>query len=54
MKRTIISTIVLAAATTLAAASFAQGRHDEKPHGPRKPIAKKDDTKKAAATKAPE
>ncbi len=39
MKRTIISTIVLAAATTLAAASFAQGRHDEKPHGSAKPSA---------------
>lgn len=37
MKRTLIATIVLAFGTVLATASFAQGRHDEKPHGSTKP-----------------
>jgi hypothetical protein len=38
MKRTLlISTLVFAAGTLLASASYAQGRHDEKPHGSTKP-----------------
>jgi hypothetical protein len=39
MKRALIATIVLAFGTALATASFAQGRHDDKPHGSTKPSA---------------
>jgi len=39
MKRALIATVVLAFGTALATASFAQGRHDEKPHGSTKPSA---------------
>lgn len=39
MKRALIATIVLAFGTAFATASFAQGRHDEKPHGSTKPSA---------------
>jgi hypothetical protein len=39
MKRAMITTIVFAFGTTLATASLAQGRHDEKPHGSTKPSA---------------
>jgi hypothetical protein len=33
MKRTLISTLVLACAVALSTSALAQGRHDEKPHG---------------------
>ncbi len=39
MKHALIATIVFAFGTALATASFAQGRHDEKPHGSTKPSA---------------
>lgn len=39
MKRALIATVVLAFGSALATASFAQGRHDEKPHGSTKPSA---------------
>lgn len=39
MKRALIATVVLAVGAALATASFAQGRHDEKPHGSTKPSA---------------
>jgi hypothetical protein len=39
MKRAFIATIVFAFGTALAAPAFAQGRHDEKPHGSTKPSA---------------
>lgn len=37
MKRTVIATAILVFGTTLATAAYAQGRHDEKPHGSTKP-----------------
>lgn len=33
MKPTAIATIVFAASTALGSAAYAQGRHDDKPHG---------------------
>jgi len=39
MKRASIAAIILAFGTALAATAFAQGRHDEKPHGSTKPSA---------------
>ncbi len=39
MKRAIITTVVFAFGTVLATTAFAQGRHDEKPHGSTKPSA---------------
>ena len=39
MKRALITTVVFACGTVLATAAFAQGRHDEKPHGSTKPSA---------------
>jgi hypothetical protein len=39
MKRALITTAVFAFGTVLATAVFAQGRHDEKPHGSTKPSA---------------
>ena len=39
MKRAFIAAIAIAAGTALATATFAQGRHDEKPHGSTKPSA---------------
>lgn len=39
MKRTIITTVVFTFGTVLATTAFAQGRHDEKPHGSTKPSA---------------
>ncbi len=39
MKRALMTTVVFAFGTVLATAAFAQGRHDEKPHGSAKPSA---------------
>ncbi len=39
MKRTSIAAFVLVLGTALATTAFAQGRHDEKPHGSTKPSA---------------
>lgn len=39
MKRVVIATVVFFFGAVLASVSFAQGRHDEKPHGPGKPAA---------------
>lgn len=39
MKRVVIATAVFFFGTVLATASFALGRHDEKPHGSGKPAA---------------
>mgnify|MGYP001318972922 CR=1 FL=1 len=39
MKRTSIAAMALVIGTALATTAFAQGRHDEKPHGSTKPSA---------------
>jgi hypothetical protein len=39
MKRASIAALVLVFGTALATTAFAQGRHDEKPHGSTKPSA---------------
>ena len=39
MKRTSIAAFALVLGTALAATAFAQGRHDEKPHGSSRPSA---------------
>ncbi len=39
MKRTLLTTAIFTFAAAFAIASFAQGRHDEKPHGSTKPSA---------------
>ena len=44
MKRAAISMIVFLFGTALASAAFAQGRHDEKPHGSSKPSVSATDT----------
>lgn len=45
MKRAYIAAMVLSFGTVLAATAFAQGRHDEKPHGSTKPSADAWETK---------
>ena len=37
MKRTSIAAIILVTGTALGSTAFAQGRHDEKPHGSTRP-----------------
>lgn len=37
MKRTTIQALVIAVSLAMASTAFAQGRHDEKPHGQQKP-----------------
>lgn len=45
MKRASIAVVTLALSTALAATAFAQGRHDEKPHGSTKPSAESTERK---------
>lgn len=41
MKRSLLTAAIFALTAAFAIASFAQGRHDEKPHGSTKPAAEK-------------
>ena len=45
MKRAYIAAVIVAFGTALAATAFAQGRHDEKPHGSTKPSAESSEGK---------
>lgn len=49
MKRTAIAAIVFAVGTALSTASYAQGRHDEKPHGMPKDMPMATDSQAAPA-----
>lgn len=49
MKRTAIATLVFALGSVFATASYAQGRHDEKPHGMPKPAAQESENTSAGA-----
>ena len=48
MHRNFVKTATFVAALALSAATYSQGRHDEKPHGSAKPAA--ESTEKAPAT----
>ena len=50
MKRTSIAAFALVLGTALAATAFAQGRHDEKPHGSSKPSAESTERKSPPMT----
>jgi hypothetical protein len=45
MKRTTIAVVLFGLSTALAATAFAQGRHDDKPHGSAKPSASSAESK---------
>ena len=50
MKRASIAALILVLGTALATTAFAQGRHDEKPHGSTKPSAESTEGKQQPMT----